>query len=138
MLASLIGAGASSLLGEQTPRDRGWRIPFLVGGLLGFVGLYLRRGLAETGPFTSGRAEAVPRSPRALLPGLAGNNTALARIVGLSPGVTVVYYVWAVGVSAFAISAKGAPRRPWCSGPGVLAIAMFMITLPPLGALSDT
>jgi MHS family alpha-ketoglutarate permease-like MFS transporter len=132
VLASLIGASVTSTLGAAGVREWGWRIPFLIGGLLGLVGLYLRRTLPETVDTASARR----RSTRELLAGLARNKASLARIVGLSLGVTVVYYIWAVGISSFAISAKGVPASGALWG-SVVANVFFMITLPLWGKLAD-
>ncbi|MEM8661769.1 MAG: MFS transporter, partial [Pseudomonadota bacterium] len=37
------------LLGEAAVEDYGWRIPFLIGGVIGIIGLFLRRRLPELG-----------------------------------------------------------------------------------------
>ena len=54
-LATLIGAGTATLLtASLSPADLeswGWRLPFLVGLPLGFVGLYMRLRLEETPHF---------------------------------------------------------------------------------------
>ncbi|MCW2901125.1 MAG: kgtP [Streptosporangiaceae bacterium] len=136
VLASLIGAASSSLFGEEALRNWAWRLPFLVGGLLGLVGLYLRRTLKETRAFEESTTGASRRTARELLGGLAKNKVSVARILGLSCGVTVVYYTWAVGISGFAISGKGvgATGGLWAS---VLANLFFMCTLPLWGKLSD-
>ncbi|GAB3570721.1 MFS transporter [Amycolatopsis endophytica] len=133
VLASLIGAAGSSLFGEQALRDWAWRVPFLIGGVLGLVGLYLRRTLQETEAYSEA---ATPRSTRELLRALARNKKSLARILGLTAGVTVVYYIWAVGISGFAIDAHGvdATAGLWAT---VAANVFFMITLPLWGKLSD-
>jgi MHS family alpha-ketoglutarate permease-like MFS transporter len=135
VLASLLGAASSSLLGEQALRDWAWRLPFLVGGLLGLVGLYLRRTLKETAAFEESTGPS-RRSGRELMRGLVANRVSVARILGLSCGVTVVYYTWAVGISGFAISTKGVSTTGglWAS---VLANLFFMCTLPLWGKLSD-
>lgn len=134
VLASLIGAGAASLLGTDTLRDWAWRIPFLIGGLLGLVGLQLRRTLPETTPFTQESTHL--RTMRDLVRGLTRNRTSLARVVGLSLGVTVIYYIWAVGATGYAISSKGVDPRGalWAA---VIANLVFMVTLPLWGKLSD-
>ncbi len=48
---TLLGAGMPAtviwLLGEPAVYDWGWRIPFLLGGIIGVTGLALRRGLPE-------------------------------------------------------------------------------------------
>lgn len=136
LLASLIGAAFSSLLGEQALRDWGWRLPFLIGGLLGVVGLYLRRSLSETEAFEQSTSGAPRRSTRDLVRELGKNKGNLARILGLTTGATVVYYTWAVGVSGFAISARGvdATSGLWAT---VVSNIVFMVTLPLWGVLSD-
>ncbi|MBO1077401.1 MFS transporter [Roseomonas haemaphysalidis] len=58
MLGSLMATGINSVF---TPAEVGayaWRIPFLVGGLSGFVAMYLRRFLHETPVFEAMRASA--------------------------------------------------------------------------------
>lgn len=142
VLASLIGAGASSIVGADALRDWAWRVPFLLGGLLGLVGLYLRRSLPETEAFLaetdsgpSGQP-AQPTTMRELLRGLAQNKVNLARMIGFSMAATVVYYTWAIGISGFAISSRGVP-----AGSALWAVVganlVFMVTLPLWGKLSD-
>jgi MHS family alpha-ketoglutarate permease-like MFS transporter len=142
VLATLIGAGITSSLGNDAIENWAWRVPFLVGGLLGLVGLYLRKTLPETEAFTAEAKstgdghEPSHQSTRDLLRGLAANKVSLARIVGLTLGVTVVYYTWAIGISGFAISTKNVSTSGalWAS---VIANLFFMLTLPVWGLLSD-
>lgn len=136
VLASLIGAGASSLLGADAVREWAWRIPFLIGGLLGLVGLYLRRTLPETEAFTEESATTARPTTGDLLRGLARNKRSLARILGFSLASTVVYYTWAIGLSGFAITTKGVPATGalWAT---VAANLVFMAILPLWGRLSD-
>jgi MHS family alpha-ketoglutarate permease-like MFS transporter len=142
VLASLIGAGASSIVGTDALREWAWRIPFLLGGLLGVVGLYLRRTLPETEAFLAEKDSAAtggpppPTTMRELLCGLSRNKANLARMVGFSLASTVVYYTWAIGISGFAISTRGVPAGSalWAT---VAANLFFMATLPLWGKLSD-
>jgi MHS family alpha-ketoglutarate permease-like MFS transporter len=46
--AAALGASLSSWLSADEMRSFGWRIPFLIGGLLGVAGLFIRRGVHET------------------------------------------------------------------------------------------
>ncbi len=52
LLGSLMATGLNYVMSEETLYSWGWRVPFLVGGVLGFVTLYLRRYLHETPVFT--------------------------------------------------------------------------------------
>ncbi|UJD96820.1 MFS transporter [Lelliottia amnigena] len=67
-MAFVAGSGLvfllTATLGEATMSDWGWRIPFLIAGPLGLVGLYLRKHLEDTPEFLemvkSGKTEASP------------------------------------------------------------------------------
>ncbi len=52
MVGTLLGSAVGLLLTELLTKDQmmafGWRIPFLIGGLLGLVGFFIRRGVHET------------------------------------------------------------------------------------------
>ncbi|MDZ8275352.1 MFS transporter [Microbacterium aquimaris] len=48
MLAPLTSFATAALLGAAAMGEYGWRVPFILGGLLGFVVLWLRRSLPET------------------------------------------------------------------------------------------
>ncbi|GAA0897422.1 MFS transporter [Pseudonocardia zijingensis] len=132
--ASLVGAAAATIFGADELREWAWRIPFLIGGLLGVVGLYLRRSLEETAAFRA--TDATPTTLRQLAADLSRNRASLLRTIGLTAGITVVYYVWAVGISGFAISTRGVDptHALWAT---VVANLVFMATLPLWGLLSD-
>ncbi|MFF5788452.1 MFS transporter [Streptomyces sp. NPDC012693] len=49
--ASLLGGGLTAALGPAAMADWGWRVPFLVGGVLGLILLVLRTRLTETEVF---------------------------------------------------------------------------------------
>ncbi|MCV7355890.1 MFS transporter [Mycolicibacterium fluoranthenivorans] len=136
VLASLIGAGASSTIGPDALRDWAWRVPFLIGGLLAVAGLYIRRTMHETEAFENERSTGEHATTGDLVRGLRRNKTSIARILGMSAGVTVVYYTWAVGIPGFAIANRGLDPTHglWAS---VIANVFFMISLPLWGKLSD-
>jgi MHS family proline/betaine transporter-like MFS transporter len=56
--AALIGAGATALLSPAAMREWGWRIPFVLGGLIGPVCWFLRRHMVEAPPATRERLSA--------------------------------------------------------------------------------
>ncbi len=53
LCATLISAGVSSCMSEVAFLSYGWRIPFLLGGIIGLLGLWLRRDIHETPVFQS-------------------------------------------------------------------------------------
>ncbi|MFP3610498.1 MFS transporter [Paraburkholderia sp. SIMBA_050] len=48
--AALVGAGTTALLSPAAMHEWGWRIPFVLGGLIGPVGWYLRRRMPAGAP----------------------------------------------------------------------------------------
>jgi MFS family permease len=51
LLGSLVAAGINRSLPPAALLDYGWRLPFLVGGVFGFLAVWLRRWLSETPVF---------------------------------------------------------------------------------------
>lgn len=109
--ATLLGAVLSSTLGTDAVREWAWRIPFILGGVLGIYALYLRRRLDETPMFQAKvqQAEAnkaqTPR--RRMFHDIWEHRRACLRIVGLAAGGTVMFYVWSIMAPAFAMGPLG-------------------------------
>jgi MFS family permease len=63
ILGIFLGSGLSAIIMKTLPYEDviawGWRLPFILGGLLGVVGMYLRRKLSETPLFLKMSAEAI-------------------------------------------------------------------------------
>ena len=57
LLGSLVARGINSVFDEATLLAWGWRVPFILGGLLGFIALILRRQLHETPVFSEMKAQ---------------------------------------------------------------------------------
>lgn len=51
--AALLGHEVIHFFSQQEMNKFGWRIPFFIGALLGFIGLYFRRKMSETPLFTN-------------------------------------------------------------------------------------
>ena len=51
LIGSLVAAGMYARLSPEAMLDHGWRIAFLLGGVFGFLAVYLRRWLSETPVF---------------------------------------------------------------------------------------
>lgn len=52
LMGSMVATGIHAAMPAEDVSDWGWRLPFLLGGVLGFVTMYLRRWLHETPVFT--------------------------------------------------------------------------------------
>lgn len=140
LAAILLGAVMTSWLGEEAVKSWGWRVPFIIGGLIGFYAIYMRRTLDETEVFKNARkdmAEPAQASRRvSTLQGLREHKVSVLRVFGVAAGSTVFYYVWAVLAPSFAIRVKGidAQSALWAS---VVANLVFIAVLMPIGILSD-
>ncbi|MBV8776296.1 MAG: MFS transporter [Alphaproteobacteria bacterium] len=129
----LFGSGVTALLSTAlTPEQMtawGWRLPFLIGGLLLPVGLYLRRNIAETPAFRSAQAD------RTAEPDTSGPLLA-ARAFGFTMLWTVTSYVMLSFMPTFTQKFAGLSRVEalWSSTAGIV---MLVVAIPVMGLLSD-
>jgi MFS transporter, MHS family, alpha-ketoglutarate permease len=127
-------------------RDWAWRVPFLLGGVLGLVTMYMRRAMPEPEVFTAQRVElASGERPRTVVGAESGSSRTIRllsrrrqslQVSGLSVGFTVTYYVWIVSTPAYAISTLGLQPVAVLTA-AVGAALCFMAMMPAWGALSD-
>ncbi|GAA5061694.1 MHS family alpha-ketoglutarate permease-like MFS transporter [Thermocatellispora tengchongensis] len=130
----LLGLILSLTLTPQQMSDFGWRIPFLLGGLLGVVAFYMRRTMVESETYTTHQREQSERPD--LWRDIMRHRKQALRVVGLSVGFTVVYYAWVVSAPAYAISSLGIPSSAALLA-SVCASVLFMAVMPLWGRWSD-
>lgn len=129
----LLGSGVAALLSTVlTPAMMsawGWRLPFLLGGLLLPVGLYLRRNIAETPAFRRAQVE----TPR---PAVLSGPWLAARAFGFTILWTVTSYAMLSFMPTFTQKFAGLSRVEalWSSTAGIV---MLVIAIPFMGWLSD-
>ncbi|WP_426409688.1 MFS transporter [Bradyrhizobium ganzhouense] len=141
MFATLLGAGLTSVFGTSVIKEWAWRIPFIIGGMLGVYALVLRRRLDETPMF---RAKAAARdagvqedrAARSAWRDVWKYRRACMRVFVLSGAGAVLYYVWAIMATTFAIGPLRMAPGPvmWV---GVAANAFFIVCLIVWGRISD-
>ncbi|HEY3685369.1 MAG TPA: MFS transporter [Streptosporangiaceae bacterium] len=135
LLASLLGALLANTLSEGAVASWGWRIPFLVGGLLGVTGIWLRRDMAETEQFESNKAKArAVRNPFWVI--LRHHPKAVMQIVGITLLNTLCYYTFFSALTPFAVTARKADAGDVFIALSV-ATALFVVLQYPFGMLSD-
>jgi metabolite-proton symporter len=113
----------------------GWRVPFLLSGVLVIVGLWIRVAITESPKFTAMVAEGgtakVPllevlrRHPRGLLVAMA------ARI-----GTDVAFYTFSLYVLTYVTGTVGLPRQAALTAV-LVGSALQLVLIPFFGALSD-
>jgi MHS family proline/betaine transporter-like MFS transporter len=81
VVASLLILGLRAGLGEAAYLSWGWRVPFLVGGVLAVAGLWLRRRLDDPEEFVAATAE--ERSADPIRTAIAGNRRTIVIVVFL-------------------------------------------------------
>jgi MFS transporter, MHS family, proline/betaine transporter len=82
---SRVGA-MTGLISAASPADWDWRVPFLLGLLIGPVGFFIRTQISETTEFTRGRTD-LPSSP--LLAAFRFHNKSIAAGFGITITWTV-------------------------------------------------
>ncbi|MGW5647682.1 MFS transporter [Saccharopolyspora sp. NPDC003752] len=133
ILATGTGALLTTALSSDQMRSWGWRIPFLLGAMLGVYAIVLRRRLTESAAYQQ-KNTAQPRT--SVLAQLWRHRKAAALNIGLTMGGTVGFYTWVVFAPSYASSVKGMdPSAALIAG--VLAQCVYLVALPIAGHLSD-
>jgi MHS family alpha-ketoglutarate permease-like MFS transporter len=130
----LLGLVLSLTLTRQDMLAYGWRIPFVVGGVLGVIALWVRRSLAESAVFVRERGGPARRQP--FWPDLVRHRRAALQVIGMTVGPTVVYYAWVIAAPAYAITNRHLGSTAALLA-GVLSSLVLIAVLPFWGALSD-
>lgn len=135
LIASLLGTVLTSTLDAESLHWWGWRIAFVIGGMLGLLGLWLRRSVSDTASFTDslahGRVKTNPvkamfrEHPRATL-----------RVVGITIAGTLTYYIWVNYLPTYAHVRTGIPLNQALLSQ-TICLVVFVAALPFAGMLSD-
>lgn len=131
LLGSGVAALVATLLDPATMEAWGWRVPFLLGGLLGPVGMYMRRNIDETPAY-----EKAMRNPSAAVQGDVSPFWLAARAFGFTVLWTVSFYIFLTYMPTFIktyAKVSGAAAL-WSNTIGLLVL---VVAIPIMGRLSD-
>jgi len=134
LLGVLCGVILTATLPAAAMTDYGWRIPFIVGGLLGLYALFLRRQMAESAAFenVSERGGPKPKVLREII----RHRVQVVQVIGLTAGLAVFNYAWAVSIPAYAIATLHVhPTSALVAN--LSAGCVFIALLPLWGRVSD-
>ena len=136
MVGILVGVILTTILSQTEMTEFGWRIPFLLGGVFGLFTLYIRSQMPETEMFESEPGSAQATTKPRLWPEIVRHRRQALQVVGMTVGLTVVYYAWVIAAPAYAISSLGIDESGalWA---GVASSLIFMSVMPLWGMLSD-
>ena len=135
LTGSLSAALLAASLSEADFYAWGWRIPFLCGFLLGPIGYYLRRKVAETPAFERAvEARTVERAP--LRAAIHDYGSRMVQAFGLSIIGCIANFVFVVYLVSYAINTMKLP--PGSALSCAVASGLVVVVLTPfVGALSD-
>lgn len=135
----LLGSITVTVLQAALPADAmagyGWRIPFLIAGPLGLVGLFIRLRLDDTPQFTAlSRSDDVAESP--LREAVRSAWPAILRVIGLMIVFNVGYYVVFTYLPTYFIKTLHFDKADAFLSVTIASVVALVLTLP-LAALSD-
>ncbi|MGD9844408.1 MAG: MFS transporter [Variibacter sp.] len=135
LLGTLVAGLLTYFLDAEAFQSWGWRIPFLLGFVLGPIGHYLRTHVAETPAFTQTVAtEAVAETPLREAFATQKGNLLVAFAFSISP--CVIYWTFLVYMPTFAQQQlQISPSTTLFST--TFAGVVYLILAPIVGALSD-
>jgi MHS family proline/betaine transporter-like MFS transporter len=131
LLGSAVAAIFNTVFTPEQMDAWGWRVPFLLGGILGPVGLWMRRTIDETPAYKKEKAAPTPAAASDTSPWVMA-----ARAFGFTIVWTVCFYILLSYMPTYTqkyvkITASAAL---WANTIGLLVL---MICIPIMGALSD-
>jgi MFS transporter, MHS family, proline/betaine transporter len=133
--ASLLGNVVTALVAIAFTADQmqewGWRVPFLLGGLLLPVGIYMRSNIEETPAFKASRDKPPVTPPEFDTPFVM-----MAKAFGFTIVWTVGYYVMLSYMPTFLVKFAGLSQSQALWG-NAIALAVLVAATPFFGLLSD-
>lgn len=138
-LAVFCGAGIGALLTKNLAPAAldswGWRVPFVLGLLIGPVGLWIRRHMHETDEFLNEAKLAGTQKVR-LMDVVRTHLRGILISMGLVISGTVAFYVVLVTMPGFASKQLGIPLQQAFTVQ-MIAVALLTVIIPLAGKLSD-
>ena len=135
----LLANGILSLMGGITSDAAflswGWRVPFLLSGLLVIVGLWIRLTIAESPLFQEVEAkETKARTP--IVEVLRSYPKQVLLAIGARVGVDVAFYTFVLFVTTYVVTYLKLPRS-YALNAVLVAAAVQVVLIPLFGRLSD-
>jgi MFS transporter, MHS family, proline/betaine transporter len=134
LIGALLGALITRNLAAETLDTWGWRIPFLLGLVIGPVGLFIRRHLQETEAFLEARGAAAVKQSFGTM--LAAHVKEVLACMGIITSGTISFYVILLYMPTFARVQLHLPLDQAFVAQAISLACMIMLT-PLSGALSD-
>src|SRR5215212_6947685 len=138
-LGLLLANGVLSLMGVLTNEPAflswGWRVPFLLSGLLVLVGLWIRMTIAES-PLFREVEESHAQAGAPILEVLRRYPKQVLLAVGARVGVDVAFYTFVLFITTYVATYLKLPRN-YALNAVLIAAAVQVALIPLFGSLSD-
>lgn len=131
LLALLVVVILQQILSNEDLHAWGWRIPFILGGILALVALWLRRQLDETS-----QHETRALKEAGSFKGLWRNRKAFLMVLGFTAGGSLVFYTFTTYMQKYLVNTTGMSANV-ASIVMTAALFIYMVVQPLFGALSD-
>ena len=132
ILASLVLLIMQRTMSTADLESWGWRIPFLIGGVVALYGLYLRRNLQETDAFERARKTVRPN----LMVELAKHPREILLVFGLTAGGTLAFYTYTAYMPTFLVNTVKLSRDQ-ANLISFITLFLYACLQPIFGAISD-
>ncbi|GAA1165260.1 Alpha-ketoglutarate permease [Corynebacterium glaucum] len=138
MTATMTGLLINALLTEEQVGAWGWRIPFIIGGVLGLYALWLRRSMSETDAFNTEKTDgAVAATGTARTQDSIWSHwRGLVRIFLISAGGSLFFYTWSIYLPTHVQVVHGQSANSALSA-SLIAEFIFLLAIPLMGMLGD-
>jgi metabolite-proton symporter len=135
----LLANGVLSLMGAVTSESAflswGWRVPFLLSGVLVVVGLWIRLSIAES-PLFREVAATDTKAKAPIVDVLRHYPTRVALAIGARIGVDVAFYTFVLFVTTYVVTYLKLPKS-YALNAVLIAAACQVLLIPWFGRLSD-
>jgi len=133
LLGSMIGAAMTGLLPPSDLENWGWRVPFLLGLLIGPVGFYIRKHTQEAEEFQRA-IRGTTNSPLGTVFRL--HSRSILAGFGITITWTVVTYFFLLYMPTYAVRQFHVPQASALLANGI-GLLVLLVLAPAFGALSD-
>lgn len=133
LLGSIMGTVLGYLSTSFLP-DWGWRIPFIIGSLFGWIGFYIRYKIGETPAFNSANVKERPSIP--LLTAIKNYKYNFVCVIGICAGIMVAFYTTYIYMAdVLKYQLHFSPQRIMAHN--TIMMATCVIFLPLMGIIAD-
>jgi MFS transporter, MHS family, alpha-ketoglutarate permease len=143
LLALLTMIVLQRLLSESAMSEWGWRVPFVLGALIGLTVFYLRRRMQESDDFLAHQHEQAeiragrrPRTRMGMTAIIREHPRGFAIAFGLAIGGGVVFYTYTGYLERYLVSSRGFDKGE-VSLVSFAALVVFLVLQPAAGWLAD-